>query len=164
MSILTFEEIVVLEGNLELLDMALEKITERKKLIKNRLEQISKISHFLIKRLGNFGRTIFKFFFHKKQRELDDLLQKEMHTAQIISEKIDTYARALHYFKEKDDTTAKNIREILQCLCCMMIDYRISTQIPISLWNIKCDIMEKNGIKVDDINRKIIPELLSILN
>ena len=164
MNTLTVEEIGILENNQTLLEAVKEEIAVRKEAIEKRIAKISKFYSFLFGKLGDFGTTIARFFLQNKKDSLIQTLQKETMRLECISEKINTYNKATIFFRQQQETTFENAREILQLLCCLMIDHRLPTEISTSLWQIKLNLMERNGIEVSDLDRNFVPKLLSILN
>lgn len=161
MSILNAEEIRICETHLQTVSAIISKIQKAKEHALKKRNALSMKKRFLRKYFSFLGEKIIKWFLDDMGLVLEEKINNLSKVEKNFQEKVALYRRSIIFFQNENPAT-KDAHELLVCLAQLFIDYRITSQIPAELWEIKNNVDERTGTPINDADRKTVEFIRSL--
>jgi hypothetical protein len=158
-NILNEQEILLCNNHLMMIEDALDTIRRKKESLRTKNEKLSERKAFLRKHFPFIAEKIIRLFIDNRKDKLDEMIWKLREPEREMQERAELYEKVIIFF-QNENATIEKVHKVLAGLSQYLIGF--SLKVSAELWEMKCNIDERNGKTVEPIDQATISFLRAL--
>jgi hypothetical protein len=142
-----------------MIEEALSTTQREKESIRAKIEKLSHASLFLRKYFPFLGKIIIPLFINNRKYKLEEKIRKLRENEKTMQQRADLYGKVIIFFQD-ERTTVEDIHKVLVGLTQYIVDF--SLKISAELFELKCNVDERNGALIKPIDQAVISFLKAL--